>query len=185
MSYYITFDSSGGLTLAHHGILGQKWGVRRYQNKDGSLTPAGKTRYLHDLEKEHRKATNAIAQRIGPKQRLVYKPLPKEDNVKALRDQIEKEHKESAEYAEEQKAWNDYGTKEARSKFKSNDDEFQAESKYYDAHIRSSNKLYELGQKHYREFVEARLKDYDLPHSKEYVDIAEEYMRKHNWQYYY
>lgn len=30
--------------IAHHGILGQKWGVRRYQNKDGSLTPAGKKR---------------------------------------------------------------------------------------------------------------------------------------------
>ena len=28
----------------HHGIIGQKWGIRRYQNKDGSLTAAGKKR---------------------------------------------------------------------------------------------------------------------------------------------
>lgn len=32
-------------TLQHHGTKGQKWGIRRYQNKDGSLTPAGKKRY--------------------------------------------------------------------------------------------------------------------------------------------
>lgn len=30
--------------LAHHGILGQKWGIRRFQNKDGSYTSAGKRR---------------------------------------------------------------------------------------------------------------------------------------------
>ena len=31
--------------LYHHGVKGQKWGVRRYQYADGSLTPAGKKRY--------------------------------------------------------------------------------------------------------------------------------------------
>lgn len=38
----------GENVLAHYGIRGMKWGVRRYQNKDGSLTAAGKKRYSGD-----------------------------------------------------------------------------------------------------------------------------------------
>lgn len=38
--------------LTHHGIKGQKWGVRRFQNNDGSLTPAGKERYYVESDKQ-------------------------------------------------------------------------------------------------------------------------------------
>lgn len=40
--------------LYHHGIKGQKWGVRRYQNADGSLTAAGKVRYGYGGRLENR-----------------------------------------------------------------------------------------------------------------------------------
>lgn len=48
-------------TLTHAGIKGMKWGVRRYQNKDGSLTPAGKKRYDRDIrENDAKKKENRI-----------------------------------------------------------------------------------------------------------------------------
>lgn len=39
------YNYTMGGELRHHGIKGQKWGVRRYQNPDGSLTAAGRKRY--------------------------------------------------------------------------------------------------------------------------------------------
>lgn len=39
----------GNDELYHHGIKGQKWGIRRFQNEDGSLTEAGKKRYLNNI----------------------------------------------------------------------------------------------------------------------------------------
>ena len=38
--------------LAHHGIKGQKWGVRRYQYADGTLTPSGKKRYNNTTQNQ-------------------------------------------------------------------------------------------------------------------------------------
>jgi hypothetical protein len=42
--------------LQHHGIPGMKWGIRRYQNKDGTLTNAGKKRYEKELAKAKEEA---------------------------------------------------------------------------------------------------------------------------------
>lgn len=49
--------------LRHWGIKGMKWGQRRYQNKDGSLTPAGKKRYNQEVE-ETPEAKEAKRQQI-------------------------------------------------------------------------------------------------------------------------
>ena len=38
--------------LTHYGVKGMKWGVRRYRNKDGSLTPAGKKKNEKELKKK-------------------------------------------------------------------------------------------------------------------------------------
>lgn len=44
-----------GLEMYHHGIKGQRWGIRRYQNKDGTLTEAGQRRYERDIRENNAK----------------------------------------------------------------------------------------------------------------------------------
>lgn len=55
--------------LYHHGIKGQRWGVRRYQNPDGSYTKAGRKRYGLDLNIDDTSRTNIARIRLGEARR--------------------------------------------------------------------------------------------------------------------
>lgn len=59
--------------LEHHGILGQKWGVRRYQNPDGSYTAEGRKRHAADSESTGSKIKSGLkkAQHIADKATII------------------------------------------------------------------------------------------------------------------
>lgn len=53
--------------LQHHGIKGQKWGVRRFQNKDGSLTPAGEKRYGDEAQPKEKEYSSIDGAKVYSK----------------------------------------------------------------------------------------------------------------------
>jgi hypothetical protein len=69
--------------LQHHGIIGMKWGVRRYQNADGSLTPAGKRRTSTDRAKARAKQIKADAKEEAKKLKIKAKNKAIVDKAKA------------------------------------------------------------------------------------------------------
>lgn len=70
--------------LQHWGIKGQKWGVRRYQNKDGSLTPAGVKRYNKEMDKLKKEKAKVKAEE---------KALANKKKTQAKIDKLEAEKK--------------------------------------------------------------------------------------------
>ena len=71
------------LYLAHHGVKGQRWGVRRFQNEDGSLTAKGKKRYGSDLDINDKSRENIARIRLGEARRRLDTAKANNDTNKA------------------------------------------------------------------------------------------------------
>lgn len=89
--------------LMHHGILGMKWGVRRYQNKDGSLTPAGKRRVqTGEIGKSSDSAVSSASSASSHK-RSVKEMSDSELRDKISRLELEKRYKDLSKSSEQAK----------------------------------------------------------------------------------
>ena len=86
------------MELWHHGIKGQRWGVRRYQNADGSLTAAGRKRYDRDIRENNakKKENRAIIDAPDPK-RWVAEDLDRSKQLVDAHGNLVKELKKTEE----------------------------------------------------------------------------------------
>lgn len=83
--------------LMHHGIKGQKWGVRRYQNPDGSLTPAGKKR-LNRTDRKYDKLAKKDAKEFA-RAKMFYGEGAG-NRRKLIKNTVEQRRKDNAHYSE-------------------------------------------------------------------------------------
>ena len=73
--------------LEHAGIKGMKWGVRRYQNKDGTLTPAGRKRYSEDHVRAKALKKKRLSQLSNAELRELNNRMQLENQYKSLKKQ--------------------------------------------------------------------------------------------------
>lgn len=85
--------------LAHHGVLGMKWGIRRYQNEDGSLKPGGKGRYdgepIKNRVKRYQNADGSLTkrgQRKFKKAIKAYEDVTEQNKARLKTDKAESDY---------------------------------------------------------------------------------------------
>lgn len=129
--------------LYHWGTKGMKWGIRRYQNKDGSLTPAGKKRYAAENEKlkAREKAIKAQEKAVARQAKLDTKKAELDAREAALKSgKTAPKSKDSAPKAKSVKDMSDEELNKAVNRAR-------LESEYIRLHPKQESLMTKLGNK--------------------------------------
>ena len=120
--------------LYHHGIKGMKWGVRRFQRKDGSLTSTGKKRYLDDTSVKSSKAKMDAARKKQRAANADYTNasnkasfVPTKSNMQEANKAYARKIKADSEY---RRSKFDYGTNKEAARLRESGKEIKNKSKH-------------------------------------------------------
>ena len=180
--------------LYHHGIKGQKWGVRRYQNKDGQLTSAGKERYGKRIQKMEKKAVQKTykedrknggsfvfkSYRQGTGEN--YKKAKSDFNKKMINDSKYKELSKKAFDAEKKRLMSE-------KKYINDEDKYNKylntkKAKELDrASMRAADDKRKYAEEQVKIFVNGDLKNAKIKDLKitEHIDIAKQYLKNNDY----
>lgn len=151
MSTYIYY----GDTLYHHGVKGQKWGLRRYQNKDGSLTPEGREHYGYSSDNiAYREGLKRATLRGGFVGRYKYK---KENAAQGEKYKQEKQFLKSAKKIRKKEAYRDRIVNYNNSQASRNEN---LAKRYRDE--AKDLKKYGSASETYKKYVDRKMNDYSV-----------------------
>lgn len=188
--------------LAHHGILGQKWGVRRYQNADGTWTDAGKKRYAKDIKRALQKQNSSEFRAImkekkagvtsyGESAATAHLHMNQREIHNRMREEI-RNSKESKALRKARDAFdeaemdflNNYGydrTPNSKQEFAAAQKLSRAQDTYDKALSAYNKKTSEIWDKNYSDMMGAKLKDIGMEDTAVGREIVTGLLRNDGW----